>query len=290
MNYRHAYHAGNHADVLKHAVLARALVHLKKKEKPFLFLDAHAGIGTYALESEEALKTLEWQDGLGRLYAMSGEMLPLEGEAEELLAPWRTVVAGVNQTDGALQHYPGSPEFARQLLRDADRIVLNELHPADHQALADYAAGDARIRVAAEDAGIAIKANLPPAERRGVVLIDPPYERSDEAARTLKALRDGLRRFATGVFMLWYPVAGYGLSERMIADTAALAPKLLKVELRVRRAVAEGGLAGSGLIIVNPPWPLEEELRLLVPALCERLAQSADAGWSVEQVAPLAAS
>lgn len=283
MNYRHAYHAGNHADVLKHAVLARAFTHLGKKEKPFAFLDAHAGIGIYGLESEEALKTLEWQDGLGRLYTMPGGVLPLAGEGEKLLAPWRAVVAAVNRPNTTLQHYPGSPEFARRLLRAGDHIVLNELHPADHQALAKYAGGDARIRVMAEDARIAVKAQLPPQERRGLVLIDPPYERSDDAMRAVKTLRDGLRRFATGVFMLWYPITGDGLSERVVADAAALvAPKMLRVELRVRAAIADGGLAGSGLIIVNPPWPIAEELQRLVPALCERLAQTKDAGWRID--------
>src|SRR5207248_9317733 len=156
MNYRHAYHAGNHADVLKHTVLALALEHLKKKVKPFLVLDAHAGIGIYALAGEEASKTLEWQNGVGRLYATSGEALPLKGEAETLLRPWRAVVAAVNRSKLALAHYPGSPELARRLLRPSDRIILNELHPADHLALAAYAAEDPRMSVTAEDANIAV--------------------------------------------------------------------------------------------------------------------------------------
>jgi 23S rRNA (adenine2030-N6)-methyltransferase len=285
VNYRHAYHAGNHADVFKHIVLARAFEHLKKKDKPFVFLDAHAGIGTYAIEGEEALKTLEWQSGLGRLYEMSGEVLALGGEAEELLRPWRAAVAAVNYPGRALTHYPGSPELARRMLRPQDRIVLNELHPADHRALAAYAAGDARIRVSAADANVAVKAHLPPPERRGLALIDPPYERADEAALAIKALRDGLRRFATGTFFLWYPVTGDGLAERIVGDAAALAlPKAMMVELRVRESVPDGGLAGSGLVIVNPPWPLETELPILVPALCERLAQTADARWKVERL------
>src|SRR5438876_2397374 len=190
MNYHHAYHAGNHADVLKHAVLALALEHLKKKDKPFLFLDAQAGIGTYGLESEEALKTLEWQNGLGRLYGVSGEALVLKEEAEMLLRPWRRVVAAVNRPQLALTHYPGSPEFARRLLRADDRIILNELHPADHQALIAFAALDPRMQVTAVDANIAVKAHLPPPERRGLILIDPPYEREDEARRALQALPD----------------------------------------------------------------------------------------------------
>jgi 23S rRNA (adenine2030-N6)-methyltransferase len=286
MNYRHAYHAGNHADVLKHVVLTRALMHLANKNKPFVFLDAHAGIGIYALDSEEAVKTLEWQNGLGRLYTIAGEPVPLKGEAEALLQPWRDTIARVSRPDGALTRYPGSPEFARRLLRADDRIVLNELHPADHRSLAAYAAEDGRMRVAAEDANIAVKANLPPPERRGLTLIDPPYEREDDAARAMKALRQGLRRFATGVFILWYPVTGDGLSERVVADAAGLGiAKMLAAELRVRAAIPDGGLAGSGLVIVNPPWPLENELPVLMPALCERLAQTAAATAKVEWIA-----
>jgi 23S rRNA (adenine2030-N6)-methyltransferase len=258
-------------------------LHLKKKEKPFVFVDAHAGIGIYGLESDEALKTLEWEDGLGWLYTLSGEALPLEGEAEALLKPWWSVVAAVNRPGRTLTHYPGSPEFARRMLRASDRIVLNELHPADHRALAVYGAEDTRIQVTGQNANIAVKANLPPPERRGLILIDPPYEREDEARHAIKALRDGMRRFATGVFVLWYPVTGDGLSEHIIADARMLAvPKTLVVELRVRAAAPQGGLAGSGLVIINPPWPLEKELPVLVRALCERLGQTEEAAWLVE--------
>jgi 23S rRNA (adenine2030-N6)-methyltransferase len=286
MNYRHAYHAGNHADVLKHAVLARALLHLTKKDKPLFFLDAHAGVGAYRLDSEEALKTLEWQNGVGRLYRLSGEPIPLNKEAEALLRPWREIVAALNPPGTPLARYPGSPEFARRVLRPNDRIILNELHPADHQSLAAYGSLDVRIRVTADDAAVAIKANLPPPERRGLILADPPYEREDEAMRAAGMLRQGLRRFATGAYLLWYPVTGDGLSEQVVAGAAALgAAKMLLVELRVRAAVPEGGLAGSGLIIVNPPWPLETELPVLVPALCERLAQTEDASSKAEWLA-----
>ena len=282
MNYRHAYHAGNHADVLKHAVLARAFGHLAKKEKPFLFIDAHAGIGIYALESEEALKTLEWQNGVGRLYGLSGEIVPLDAEAEPLLAPWRAVVRSVNPQGGALARYPGSPEFARRLLRGNDRILLNELHPADHQALASYARGDGRIRVVCGDANTVVKASLPPLERRGLVLIDPPYE-SDEDRRAVKMLRDGVRRFATGVYLLWYPVTGDGLSDRLIEAVLELGvPKTWVAELRVRAPAPDGGLAGSGLVLVNPPWPLENELPTLLGGLCTQLAQTNEPGWRFE--------
>lgn len=283
MNYRHVYHAGNHADVLKHIVMMRAFLHLRKKDKPFLFLDAHAGTGLYALWGDQALKTLEWQDGVGRFYDPSGKAVPLAAESEALIAPWREVIASVNAAGQPLSHYPGSPAFALKALRKTDRILLNELHPQDHGKLADFARHDKRVSLAEGDAAIAVKAHLPPPERRGFILIDPPYEREDEARRAIQMLQDGYRRFATGAFALWYPVTGDGLSDRLGKEAQALAfPKMLKAELLVRKVVAEGGLAGSGLILVNPPWPLADELAALGPDLCARLRQSEDARWSLE--------
>lgn len=280
MNYRHAYHAANHADVLKHAVLARLILHLRKKEKPFRVMDAHAGIGLYSLVAPEAEKTLEWRSGAGLLYAADGTPLPLAPEAEALLAPWRDVVAQVNGP-GPLLTYPGSPEIARRLLRPSDRLALNELHPDDFATLAARFSQDARVALTRLDALVAIKAQLPPPERRGLVLIDPPYEVTDEVSRLQQALREGLRRFATGIFCIWYPVTGDGLDERLETAGTALDVPRLKVEMRVRQPVAEGGLAGSGLIILNPPWQLDDELRALVPALTQRLAQGAGAGFTV---------
>lgn len=283
MNYRHAYHAGNHADVLKHIVMLRAFTQLKKKDKPFLFLDAHAGVGLYALWGDEALKTLEWQDGVGRFYDPSGKPVLLAAECEALLSPWREAIAAVNASGQPLSHYPGSPGFALASLRKSDRIHLNELHPEDHSRLADFGLGDARVKVTDGDAAIAVKAHLPPSERRGFILIDPPYEQDDEARRAVQMLRDGYRRFATGAFALWYPVTGDGLSEQVAAQAKKLdIAKLLKIELLVRRAAPDGGLAGSGLILVNPPWPLADELAILGPALCDRMRQDDGAGWSLD--------
>lgn len=285
MNYRHAYHAGNHADVLKHIVMLRAFTQLKKKDKPFLFLDAHAGVGLYALWGDEALKTLEWQDGVGRFYDPSGKPVVLPADGEALLSPWREAIAAVNAAGQPLSHYPGSPGFALTNLRQIDRILLNELHPEDHSRLADFGFRDARVKVVEGDAAIAVKAHLPPFERRGFILIDPPYEAGDEARRAVQMLRDGYRRFATGAFALWYPVTGDGLSEQVVTQAKELGlAKMLKVELLVRRAVPEGGLAGSGLILVNPPWPLADELAVLGPALCERMRQDDGARWSLDWV------
>lgn len=265
MNYRHAYHAGNHADVVKHIVLARVLEHLKKKDKPFRVVDAHAGTGVYDLSGVEAGKTGDWQTGIGKLGA------PFSPQVEALFKPYRNCIAALNP-DGAVNRYPGSPDIAARLMRGGDRMVANELHPADAQLLEDYAGSDGRIMVTCRDAEELVKGSLPPPERRGLVLIDPPYEVADETERALRILAQGLRRFATGVFVLWYPLKAGDAAATIAREAAALGVAgTLKVELRIREAFKGGGLAGSGLIVVNPPWTLDHELRVILPALAERL-------------------
>jgi 23S rRNA (adenine2030-N6)-methyltransferase len=282
MNYRHAFHAGNHADVLKHIVLSRLIEHLNKKGKAFRIIDLHAGIGVYDLTCEAAVRTGEWRQGVGRFYDEDGARLPLPETAEALISPWRTVISAVNG-EGALRNYPGSPEFARQLMRKSDHLMLNELHPADFASLRERYGHLLGVTLTELDAAIAIKAQLPPRERRGLILLDPPYEREDERERSLKALRDGLQRFATGVFCLWYPITGDGLSDAMVDGIRAMqAPKSLNVDLTVRAVMQDGGLAGSGLVIVNAPWLLDEELGILVPALRDRMAQAPEARSRVE--------
>ena len=275
MNYRHAYHAGNHADVLKHAVMVRVLEHLKKKDKPFRVIDAHAGIGVYDLAGVEAGKTGEWEGGVAKMAE------PFTPEVEALLAPWRAVIAALNP-GGGLRHYPGSPEIAAQLMRPGDRMIANELHPQDAVTLERQLVGDARIKVTALDAETCIKANLPPPERRGLILIDPPYEAKDETARALGMLDQGLSRFASGIFMLWYPLKADDVAPALTEGVAALGvAAILRVELRVREAFAAGGLAGSGLFILNTPWRLDDELRIIVPALAARLGLG---GWGQGRV------
>jgi 23S rRNA (adenine2030-N6)-methyltransferase len=265
MNYRHAFHAGNHADVLKHIVMARIIEHLKRKDKPFRVFDAHAGIGVYALDGPEAQKTGEWQGGIAK---MQEAFAP---EVEALLAPYRKVLAALNP-DGGFMRCPGSPEVIARLLRPEDRFTLNELHPDDYAALRDRYYIDARAGITGIDATVLMKANLPPPERRGLVLIDPPYEVKNERELALDALRFGIRRFATGIFMIWYPVKGEDFAEQICLAFQNLGiPAMLKAELWVRESFTGGGLAGSGLIIVNPPWGLEAELNVIVPALADRL-------------------
>ena len=265
MNYRHAFHAGNHADVLKHTVLARIIELLKNKAKPFAFLDAHAGIGVYDLESVPAQKTGEWQGGIGKMtHAFAGEV-------EEILAPYRRVIAQMNPA-GPTRFYPGSPKLVLDLMRVDDRIVANELHPEDAQTLQELCGFDSRMRVTNVDAVQSVKAELPFKERRGVVLIDPPFEALNETERAVQALRFGHRRFATGVFVIWYPVTTEAFVEQFVdAIQATVLPNMLQVELRVKAAFERGGLTGSGLIIVNPPWNLEDDLKMLLPALAARL-------------------
>jgi 23S rRNA (adenine2030-N6)-methyltransferase len=265
VNYRHAFHAGNHADVLKHIVLGRLIEHLKKKDKGFLFLDAHAGIGVYDLQGIEAFKTAEWQGGIGKLAE------PFATGVEALIAPYRQVIAALND-GGGIKYYPGSPELAARLTRSQDRLSFNELHPEDHAAAARRYSSDRRVKVTALDAEVAIKSQLPPNERRGLILIDPPYEMKDEGRRAVAMLEQGLRRFAGGIYALWYPIKADRTDEQILRDVKALgvAPAL-RVELRVREAHDAGGLAGSGLVIINTPWKIDEELRKIVPALAQRL-------------------
>ena len=285
MNYRHAFHAGNFADVVKHIVLARIIEHLKQKPAPFRVVDLHAGLGLYDLTADEAQRTGEWRDGVGRLY-VDGTCapFPLSGEAEALILPWRKAVAAVN--DGTrLARYPGSPEVARRLVRETDRLSFNEMHPDDNAALAARFAREQRAVVTAVDGWTAAKAALPPPERRGVVLIDPPYETVNERERALAGLTEAHRRFATGIFMLWYPVKAQADANAFARRAASLGiAKMQRVELAVRRADSRESLNGTGLILVNAPWTLANELKILLPALAERLADPAarGGGWRLE--------
>ena len=280
MNYRHAYHAGNHADVLKHAVLARVMEHMKKKAKPFRVIDAHAGIGLYDLSGIEAGKTGEWEGGIGKLEQ------PFAPEVEEILAPYRAVIAQLN-AQGGLRLYPGSPELALRLMRGEDRMIANELHPQDAITLERHFLHDRRVDVTSMDAETCLKARLPPQERRGVVLIDPPYEVKNEAEKAVRMLAQGLRRFAQGVYVLWYPLKADQTGETILSGVAALGvPATLRVELRVREAFAAGGLAGSGLAILNTPWTFDADMRVLAPALAARLGLGDWGAATVEWLVP----
>jgi 23S rRNA (adenine2030-N6)-methyltransferase len=280
MNYRHAFHAGNHADVLKHAVLARIVKYLIQKEKPFAVLDAHAGIGLYDVTSVEAGKTDEWLGGVGKMAQ------PFADDVEAVLAPYRAAIASVNQAGGS-QFYPGSPEIILQNLRAKDRLLANELHPQDAETLRQAYLSDDRLLVLEGDALQAIKAILPFKERRGLVVIDPPYEVLDEAARVAKMLAEGMKRFANGIFLIWYPITTTAFVDDFLDAIEKLEiGNVLHAELHVKRQHPTAGLSGSGVLIANPPYTLEAELRVLLPALAERLGIEGHGRSQVDWLTP----
>ncbi len=277
MNYRHAFHAGNFADVVKHVVLARLVEYLKLKEKPFRVIDTHAGRGLYDLSGDEAGRTGEWLGGIGRLREAE-----VTGPAAGLLAPYLDAVAAVN-ADGGLPRYPGSPLLVRHLLRRQDRLTAIELHPEDGDALADLFAGDHQVRVITLDGWLALGAHLPPKEKRGLVLVDPPFELTGEFDRLVEGLVRAHRRWPGGVYALWYPikdraaVAAFGEALRVAAI-----PKTLDIRFFVRPPSSEPRLDGTGMVVVNPPFTLENELATVMPVLHDALAEGPGAGWSLE--------
>lgn len=266
MNYRHAYHAGNHADVLKHIVLARIFALMARKDTPFAYLDSHSGIGLYDLLGNEASRTGEWESGIGRLWERD--------DLPELLQDYLEVVRALNP-DGGLEFYPGSPELARRLTRPQDRVMLNELHPEDGRLLKANMAGERRISVHQGDGWLLPRAFLPVSEKRGVLLIDPPFEQPDDLERCVTALDEAIGRMRQTVVAIWYPIKDCRQLKRFYQRLEkSSAPKMLRVELCVHPADAADRLNGSGLVIANPPWPLDEELRGLLPWLAQTLAQS----------------
>ena len=274
--YRHAFHAGNHADVLKHIVLLRVLAHLNQKDKPYRLVDTHAGAGGYSLHDAAAQKKGEYLNGIARLWHRDD----LPPAVADYVALVRQFNAG-----GELSHYPGSPTLAHAVMRDHDELRLFELHPADHRTLELGFAGVRSARVQRADGFAALKSQLPPVSRRGAVLIDPSYEGHDDYAKVVHALRDGLQRFAEGTYLVWYPQVAKLESARLPKQLKALAPKgWLHATLTVQRPDAQGfGLAGSGMFVINPPFTLHAELKPVLPWLATALAQHEAPAWTLEQ-------
>lgn len=291
MNYRHAFHAGNFCDVLKHAVLAHVLDYMKQKPGGFRVLDVHGGTGAYRLDSSEAVRTGEWQTGIGRL--LGPDAFRFSDAAADFLAPYLDVVADMNAGAGCdLGNmppvvYPGSPLLALSLLRRQDALIANELHPVDAQLLSETLAGDRRVRVVHGDAYAAIKAHLPPPERRGVVLIDPPFESGEDWMRMVEGLQAATRRFATGTTLIWYPRKDLRIVEefaRMAADSVA--ERLLRVDLDICDSGIPDMLFGNGLLVHNPPWQLDKTLKQILPELVECLKIGPRAGFRVDWLKP----
>jgi len=262
MNYRHAFHAGNFADVHKHAVLGRVLAHLRLKPAAFRVIDTHAGAGRYDLSGPQPARSGEWRQGIARVLGTSGP-----DEAGTLLAPYLDVVSALNP-GGTLGAYPGSPLIVQNLLRPQDRLVACELEPTAAAALAAALRGDRRAKALAIDGWTALGAYVPPKERRGLVLIDPPFEEAADFGRLSGALAAAYRKWPTGIYMLWYPIKERDAPDALARRLQGLAvPKLLRSELTLGQPHVEGGLLGSGLVVVNPHFTLEAELRRLMPAL-----------------------
>lgn len=278
MNYRHAFHAGNFADVMKHAILARLIEYLKHKPAAFRMIDTHAGIGRYSMTGDEAKRSPEWKDGIGQL--LKAELKP---NVKALLAPYLDVVRGENP-NGTLARYPGSPLLARKLFRTQDRLSALELHPADYRKLRDLFEGDVQVRVTSLDGWLALNAYVPPKEKRGLVLVDPPFEEPGEWERLVDGLAKAHKKWATGLYALWYPLK----SPREVQDFVAMLrrtgiPKMLRAELTIRPP-ASGTLYGSGMILINPPFTLEAELKAILPALAKVLGGE-QGGWRMEWIA-----
>ena len=277
MNYRHAYHAGNFADVVKHATLCRVLTHLQKKPAAFRVIDTHAGAGRYDLAGPEAGKTLEWRDGIGRLLNAA-----LPPPIRALLAPYLDAVAALNP-GGRLTHYPGSPMLSQAFLRRQDRLIACELEPRAAAVLERELVGDNRAKAIAIDGWTALTAYVPPTERRGVVLIDPPFEQPDEFARLGERLAAAHRKWPTGIYLLWYPIKGPAEVQAFTRGLVRLGiAKMLRVELILPTAGPDTGLRGTGLIAVNPPWTLHDELQVLLPALAGVMSRSAASSFTLE--------
>jgi 23S rRNA (adenine2030-N6)-methyltransferase len=257
MNYRHAFHAGNFADVVKHAALCLLVARLAEKPKPFAVLDTHAGLGEYDLLADAAARTGEWTRGIARVFA--------RGDAPAEMAAYLDAVAALNP-DGKLRWYPGSPRLVRGLLRPGDRLVANELHPEDARTLArtfshEGGAHEPEIVIREGDGYVAVKANLPPRERRGLVFLDPPFERRDEFEALARALRHGLRRFATGTFAAWYPIKDRPAPDAFLADIAdGRIARVSVAEFLMQPADDPKRLAGCGLLFVNAPFGFGERL------------------------------
>lgn len=280
--YRHAFHAGNHADVLKHLVLTRVLRYMGEKDKAYTLVDTHAGAGGYSIEGRYAQKKGEYSSGVGRLYDRKDLPEPLQSYVD--------LVRAFNP-DGQLRQYPGSPAISNLLMREQDRLRCYELHPTDFRILESYLSTRPNTQVSDKDGFTSLKGELPPPSRRAVVLMDPSYEIKTDYAKVLAALREGLQRFPEGVFLIWYPqlalLESTQLAGRLKAAADAAAKKgWLHVRLTVTQPDERGfGMLGSGMFVVNPPFTLHEELQQCLPYLVERLGLYDGANFVLEQKA-----
>jgi len=277
LSYRHGYHAGNHGDVLKHWACVLIANYLGQKSKPYWYIDTHSAAGVYALSSEQSQKTQEYQAGIKTLW---------EADAPQVFDDYLEIIRGLNP-DGKLSKYPGSPWFVRQCLRESDKARLFELHPQDFELLLKNFRGDRQVKMAKEDGFNGLKSILPPPPKRGLVVIDPPYEQAKEYDLVVKNMEQAIKRFATGVYVIWYPLINrktkQSLSETMVEKLKGQnVNSYLDVRLWVNGRDEDEGMYGSGLMILNPPWNLKDQLNEGLPFLVEKLGQTANAGFSLD--------
>lgn len=282
-SYRHGFHAGNHADVLKHMVLVQLLEHMLKKDKPFWVVDTHAGGGLYDLTSGYATKSGEAETGVTTLWPLRNKKA-----TPEVVKDYLAQVAALNHGD-TLQWYPGSPQLAAQMLREGDHLRLFELHPTEVKLLEGHFASVKRgVSIQAADGFASLRGCLPPPPRRGLVHVDPPYESKDDYRRVLQTLKDAVAKFPTGTYAIWYPEVARRESQQLPGQLKRLAADLPKVDwlhatLRVKAAEKGGlGLYGSGMFIINPPWTLYDRLAEALPWLVETIGQDDHAAYTLE--------
>ncbi|HUO54559.1 MAG TPA: 23S rRNA (adenine(2030)-N(6))-methyltransferase RlmJ [Rhodoblastus sp.] len=273
MNYRHEFHAGNFADVVKHVALVRTLLYLRRKDKPFRVIDTHAGAGLFDLGGDEATRSGEARDGILRLLAE-----PDLGAAGDLLAPYLDIARAA----GAPRFYPGSPLIARALLRAQDRALFCELLPQAAASLRAALGRDSRVKTIEIDGYAGLRAYVPPVERRGLVLIDPPFERRDEYERLFDSTVAALRKWPGGVFLIWQPIKERDVADSFCRALASEAPVWLRIDLQAEAPAPGRPLARTGLMIVNPPFVLADEMKIVLPALAQRLARGPGAEYAIE--------
>lgn len=264
LSYRHSYHAGNFADVLKHCTQLAIIEYLKRKDKPFCYHDTHSGAGAYTVSSAEMQKNGEYQSGIGKLFGRHTGVGSIDHYID--------LIGTLNPT-GRLNHYPGSPQVALLARRPADRMQLTELHPADYSHLQTLIGRAKKVKVYQQDAWQGLKSLLPPAEKRGLVLIDPSYEVKQDYKTIVTALQQAHKRFSSGIFAIWYPVLERKATEQFIERLAnAGIPNMLRIEHCILPDV-ENGMTGSGMIVVNPPYTLKADMDMALPVLDKLLSE-----------------
>ncbi|MGC6325590.1 23S rRNA (adenine(2030)-N(6))-methyltransferase RlmJ [Pasteurella multocida] len=279
LSYRHSFHAGNHADVLKHLVLMLIIENLQQKEKGFYYLDTHAGVGRYRLFSEEAEKTAEFEQGIARLWQRD--------DLPEEVARYIKLIKQVNYGGKALRYYAGSPLIAAKMLRSQDRALLTELHPSDYPLLRNNFKEFDNVTTKRYNGFQQLKATLPPKERRGLVLIDPPYELKEDYDLVVNAIEEGYKRFATGIYAIWYPVVLRQQTKRILKGLEKTGiRKILQIELAVRPDSDQRGMTASGMIVINPPWTLTQQMQNILHYLTNVLVPEGTGSWTVKWVTP----